>query len=151
MALSLTRVTDKGIAINTAFAAIGAAGKTAMPRARANSEPAAWELYVAQHLSRLADARKKRAMEHAAKVGVIPNVEKNPLPPGTHALVYAGDVVEITCGVNAPRRILDVDAFVEALAAKGVNRVLLETLRAEHTYATRAPHTFAANLVADAT
>jgi hypothetical protein len=145
--LDTAQANAKTEAFNTAFAAIGVDGDTKMPRAKLNTESTAWNYFVAAHLLRIAEARKKKAQAAAVKAGVLFDAEKNPRPVGTHALVYAGGVVEIVVDVTTPATKLDAPALFDALAAAGVKRALIDKLAARHTHENRAPHKFTSSLV----
>jgi hypothetical protein len=148
MPLDATRAVSKTEAINEAFSQIGtAAGNgTRMPPSKRNTEPLAWEYFVAAHLNRLAEARKARAIKAAVAAGVMFDPEKQQLPVGSHSLVYAGDVVEIACSVSSPTVRLDGAALVTDLVEAGVKPALLKRLVARHTRENRAPHKFVGTL-----
>jgi hypothetical protein len=145
MPLDAARANAKTEALNTAFASIGKAGDTVMPRSKGNLEPLAWEYLVASHLKRLAEARKKKAHGEAVKAGVIFDHEKQPAPIGTKALVYAGEVVEIAVNVTTPTTNLDLPAFTEELQ-KYMDQKVINRLLNKHTHENRAPHEFVATL-----
>lgn len=135
-------------AINNSFAAIGVKAEgTKMPRSKGNLEPLAWDVFLGKHLKRMADAREKKAVAAAVKAGVMFDPEKQPMVEGTNALIYAGEVVEISVGVTTAATRFDADAFVDALEKAGVPRKTLDRLRAAHTHANRCPHSFKATLV----
>lgn len=134
-------------AITDAFADIGVSIETSMPRSRGNKEPLAWEFLVARELKRLADARDKKAVREAVKAGVMFDPEKQPLVTGASAVVYAGDVVQISVDVGTPQARVDTVELVADLIAAGVNRAMLTRLVAKHTHESRAPHRFSGSLV----
>jgi hypothetical protein len=134
-------------AINAAFAAIGTGTLTKMPPSKSNTEPLAWEYHVAGHLLRIAEARKKLAIKAAVKAGIMFDPEKQPLAVGTTALVYAGDVVEISVAVTTPQSRLDAPALLEDIEKAGVPRKVLDRLVAKHTTENRAPHKFTSSLI----
>lgn len=133
-------------AINAAFADIGVAGATAMPKSRKNTEATAWNYHVAAHLVRIAEARKKKALAAAVKLGVMFDHTKAPMPVGTEALVYAGDVVEIAVSVSTPSERLDATALGVALVKAGVKLALVEKLFRQCTNTNGAPHKFTSTL-----
>lgn len=145
--LDVTRANAKTQAFNTAFAEIGSSAVTAMPRSKSNREPIAWELLVSKHLKRLADAREKKAVKEAVKAGVIFDPEKQPLPVGSNAMIYAGDVVEISCEVGTPQVRLDLQGLLPDLEKAGIKPPVLLKLITKHTHDNRAPHKFSATLV----
>jgi hypothetical protein len=149
MPLDAARANTKTGAINDAFAAIGtAAGNgTSMPRSKKNTEPVAWEYHCASHLARIAEARKAKAIAAAVKAGVMFDPAKQPLPVGSNALVYAGEVVEIACTVGTAATRLDAAAFADDLEKAGVKRALIDRLALKHTIENRAPHKFTSSLV----
>lgn len=134
-------------ALNTAFAEIGNVGATVMPKARKNLEPIAWELYVATHLLRIAEARKKKAAERAIRAGVIFDHEKEPLEEGTNSLIYAGELVEIAVQVGTPQTRVDPVGLGAAMEKSGISAKVVARLVAANTVATRAPHKFQATLI----
>jgi hypothetical protein len=145
--LDTLRANARTAAINEAFAAIGAAGDTKMPRAKGNTEPLAWEYHVSAHLLRIAEARKKKAQLAAVKAGVMFDPEKDPRAVGTHAVVYAGELVEIVVDVTTAQSRLDAVALFDDLVFAGVKRALIDRLVARHTHENRAPHKFTSSLV----
>lgn len=146
--LDVTRANAKTEAFNVAFGEIGSSIATAMPRSKSgNREPFAWELLVSKHLKRLADAREKKAVKEAVKAGVIFDPEKQPLPVGSNAMVYAGDVVEISCEVGTPQTRLDLEGLLPDLEKAGIKPPVLLKLITKHTHNNRAPHKFSATLV----
>lgn len=147
MPLDAAHSIAKTDALNTAFAAIGTSADTAIPRSKRNQEPLAWEYHVASHLLRRAEARKSAAVKAAVKAGVIFDHEKAPMPEGTNALVYAGDVVEISVAVTTPATRLDAPALFDDLEKSGVKRTLIDRLAGKHTHENRAPHKFTSTLV----
>lgn len=146
MPLDATRANAKTEALNDAFANIGKSGDTKMPRSKKNTEPTAWEVFVAQHLSRIAEARKKKAIAVAVKAGVMIDHEAEPLAIGSRSLIYAGDVVEISCSVTTPTTRLDVKEFTADLEKAGVKLPLINRLLNKHTHENRAPHKFVSTL-----
>ena len=146
MPLDAAKATAKINAIIQAFDAIGVVEPTRQPRSRRNNEPVAWEFYVATHLAKLAEARKRQAIAAAVAAGVLFDHEKEPMAVGTERDVYAGDVVQIALVVSNPSRKLDVPGFVDALEKAGVKRKLLLETAEQHTTDSRAPHRFTASL-----
>jgi hypothetical protein len=144
--LDTARANAKTQAINVAFAKIGDDGDTKMPRAKLNTEPVAWEYHVAGHLFRIADARKKKAQAAAVKAGVIFDHEKNPLVVGTAALVYAGEVVEISVSVTTPTTRLDPVELGVAMVKAGLALKVVEGLLRRCTHENRASHKFTSTL-----
>jgi hypothetical protein len=145
--LDLTRANAKTATLNTAFAAIGVDGDTKMPRAKGNNEPIAWEYHVASHLSRIAEARKKKAQAAAVKAGVMFDPEKQPLAVGANALVFAGEVVEISVSVSTPTTKLELPELLDDLEKAGLKRPVINRLVVKHTKDNRAPHKFTSSLV----
>jgi hypothetical protein len=143
MPLTAAKANDLTEALNVAFAAIG----DTMPRSKGNLEPLAVEYHVASHLARIADARKKKAQSAAVKAGIMFDPEKQPMPVGSNALVYAGEVVEIAVSVTTPASRLDQPAFVADLEKSGVKLPLINRLLNKYTVENRAPHKFVSSLV----
>jgi hypothetical protein len=144
MPLDIAKANSKTAALNEAFAEIGIAGGTKMPPSKLNTEPVAWEYFVASLLARFADARKTAATKAAIKAGLMFDHAKEPRPTGTNALIYAGDVVEITVAVTTATSRLDADGFFDAVEKAGVKRSVLDRLVAAHTTENRPPHKFTA-------
>ena len=69
---------------------------TQMPRsANKNTEPLAWDVFVAKLLEKIAKARVSKAVKAAIAAGVMFDHEDEPCPVGTNKVVYDGDVVRI--------------------------------------------------------
>ena len=148
MPIVTSKADAKTAAIVKAFEAIGVVEPTRQPRSRRNNEPVAWEFYVATHLAKLAEARKRQAQAAAIVSGVIFDHEKEPMPEGTNGrVVYSGDVVEIELTVSNPSKRFDAAGFINALEKAGVKRKLLNELAEQHTADSRAPHKFSASLI----
>jgi hypothetical protein len=146
--LTATKANALTQAISDAFAAIGVAGDTRMPRSSANREPVAWEYHVASHLVRVAEARKSLAVREAIAAEVMFDPAKQPMAVGTsNALIYAGDVVEIAVSVTTALTRVNVDAFIAGLIKAKVSPALCERLRGQCTVANRAPHKFSSGFV----
>lgn len=146
--LDATRANAKTQAVNTAFADIGHAPATAMPKTKGNLEHLAWEVFMSKHLKRLADAREKKAVAEAVKAGVMFDPAKQPLPEGSNALVYAGEVIEIACSVGTARARVDTAGlFMELIAKHGVRESLIQKLTDKYSLDTQAPHKFTATLI----
>jgi hypothetical protein len=147
MPLATADAVIKTTRINAAFARIGNGEDTAMPKSRNNMDPIAWELFAAQHLSRIADARKKKAVAAAQDAGIVFDPAKDPRPAGTDAVIYQSDAVRVTVKVATPRESIDHAAWVAGLL---VHRPTLAKLAAAlnktHTVVARAAHTFTASL-----
>lgn len=137
----------KTAAFNAAYAAIGNEGETKMPRAKGNLEPVAWEYHVSCHLFRIAEARKKKAQSVAIAAGVLFDHEKQPLAVGSNALIYAGDLVEISVSVTTPASKLDMPSLIAALEKAGLKRAVIDKAVAKCTTENRAPHKFVSTLV----
>jgi hypothetical protein len=134
--------------INNAFARIGNEEDTAIPKTRNNMDPIAWELFIAQHLCRIADARKKRAVKAAEDAGIVFDPATEPRPAGTTALIYQSDSVLVTLKVATPVKSIDHVAWVAALLGHRPRlAALAAVLDRDHTVYARAAHTFAASLV----
>lgn len=135
-------------AINTAFAGIGHAGNTTMPRSKGNFEPLAWEFHVARGLKSAAETRFNKAHKACVANGMIFDHKKQPLPEGHHAVLYAGDVVELSVDVGTAGERFDAVGFREELEQKGVDPKLLAKLTLKYTLTNAAPHSFKSELVA---
>jgi hypothetical protein len=152
MALS-SRVKNKLIdAINLSFASIGHTPGMKMPKSERNDEPAAWELFVAQHVLSLANKRKDNAEKDAIDAGVILDKEKNPKPEGTREVIYNGDVVSIAVEVRKAATRVSVNVLCDYLAGKGVSQKLLMEAMKVATDKSKAAHVFTTMLItSDAT
>jgi hypothetical protein len=147
MALS-SRVKNKLIdGINLAFASIGHTAGMKMPKSERNDEPAAWELFVAQHVLSLANKRKDNAEKDAIAAGVIIDKEKNPKPEGTREVIYNGDVVSIALEVRTAATRVSVNVLCDYLSEKGVSQKLLMEAMAFATDKSRAAHVFTTMLI----
>lgn len=151
MPLDSTRANAKTESINGAFAEIGHSGTTVMPRRPSNKdnlEPIAWEVFMSKHLKRLADAREKKAVVAAVKAGVMFDHTRQPLAEGTNALVYAGDIIEISCSVTTPGTKLDtVSLFNELETKHGVKVGVIAKLTEKFTSYNACPHKFVATII----
>lgn len=145
--LDAAQANAKTEAFNKAFASIGGEGDTKMPRCKRNTEPVAWEYHVAAHLLRIAEARKTAAVKAAVRLGVMFDAAEQPMVEGTHALVYAGDVVEISVAVTTAATRLDPVELGVALVKAGLPVQAVEKLFRRCTHANRAPHKFTSTLI----
>lgn len=138
--------------MNTCFATIGVNNGTKMPKSGNNREPVAWELWVAHHLTSLANKRKANAEDAAIKAGVIFDKEKNPKPPGTKEATFSGEVVTVSVEVRKPTTRVNVDKLLAFLAAtKKVSRSTLDAAVEHATETNRAAHVFDTMLITDDT
>ena len=148
--LDATRANVITAAINAEFALIGYTGDAKLPRTTRsdvkNTEPVAWEVLVSKHLERIAKARTAKAVKAAVKAGVMFDPETDPRVPGTEALVYAGEIVEIAVSVTTPATRLDADELQAALVRAGMKLPLVELLFKRCTHDNRAPHKFTSSL-----
>jgi hypothetical protein len=148
MTLTSAAAVVKTTRINLAFARIGNEEDTAMPKSRNNMDPIAWELFIAQHLCRIGDARKKKAVQAAQDAGIIFDPAKDPRPAGTDAMIYQSDAVRVMLKVATPASSIDHVAWVAGLLTqKPMLAKLAAVLTKNHTQTARAAHTFAASLV----
>jgi hypothetical protein len=142
MSLS-SRVTNRIVdTINTTFASLGHANGQRMPKSTDNREPAAWELYVAKHVLRLAEKRKEAAEAAAVMAGVINDKDNAPLPSGTRQMIYNGQVVDVMVEVRNASERVDVTKVVAHLAAAGVKQTLLDEAVKQATRTTKPAHVF---------
>jgi hypothetical protein len=147
MPLDAAEAVIKTTRINLAFARIGNEEDTMIPKTRNNMSPIAWELFISQHLCRIGDARKKRAVKAAEDAGIVFDPAKDPRPAGTNAVIYQSDSVLVTLKVATPRESIDHVAWVaELLRHKPTLAKLCAVLTKNHTVFARAAHTFAASL-----
>jgi hypothetical protein len=147
MTLTALKATQKTAAITEAFMAVGVTGETRMPRSGSNHEPVAWEYFVALHLARLAEARKKKAHATALANGMVFDHETEPKPSGTHEVLHAGEIVEIAVKVSNASEHLDIEAFIAELEDVGVDPELIDNARSLHTKPGKPAHKFNASLI----
>jgi hypothetical protein len=131
--------------INKAFDNIGKTNGTSMPESARNMDWMAYELHVAMHLSRMADARKAAAMKQAINVGLIPNYKEQPKTPGTQATTYSG-LVNVQMVVRNGRSITDTDKLIQELVDNGVDSGLVLKLFDKHTKMSAPSHIFTTTL-----
>lgn len=132
--------------LNKAFDNIGKTNGTSMPESERNMDGLAYELHVAMHLARMAEARKTAAMKQAVNVGIIPNYKEQPSTPGTQATVYDGGVVNVQMVVRNGRNIVDTDKLIQALVDSGVDSSLVLRLVEKHTKMSAPSHIFTTTL-----
>jgi hypothetical protein len=148
MPLDAARSVTKTEALTDAFAAIGHAAGTLMPRSvNKTTEPLAWKVFVAKLLVKRAAAREKLAIKEAINGGVMFDHTEDRRPIGTNTVVYDGDVVRIDLQVGTPGTKLDVDALIPALVKAGLRLDRVNELVNKHTIENAAPHMFTASLV----
>jgi hypothetical protein len=147
MPLDAADAVVKTTRINLAFARIGNEEDTMIPKTRNDMSRIAWELFIAQHLCRIGDARKKRAVKAAEDAGIIFDPAVTWSPAGTNAVIYQSDSVLVTLAVATPRESVDHVAWVAALLVHRPRlAALCAVLTKNHTTLARAAHTFAASL-----
>lgn len=144
MPLDAARTTTQ--AITEAFDAIGRDAPTSMPRSKRKLDPVAFEYHASSQLSRLAEARKRKAEAAAVKAGVLFDPSIEPRPIGTVELVYAGDVVEIGVSVGTPGTRLDVQGVIRDLEKAGLKLPKINAIINGNTIENRAPHKFTSSL-----
>jgi hypothetical protein len=128
MPLDVAAANTRTQAINEAFPAIGTIGATRMPANGNNREPVAWEYHLASHLLRIAETRRKRAHAATVKNAVMFDHEKAPMAVGTNALVWVGNIVEISVLVAAPIVTVDHAGLVADLLKTRVDLKLIKRL-----------------------
>jgi hypothetical protein len=116
-------------------------------RAISAKDTCALTYHIAAQAKRTATADKDKATREAIKLGVLFDHERNPREPGTECVVYRGAAVTISLKVGQPGDALDVESFLESLAAY-LKPGVIKRLVARHRSATAAPHTFSSSLVA---
>lgn len=149
MPLDAARSVTKTEALTDAFASIGHAAGTLMPRsANKATEPLAWEVFAAKLLEKAAAARTTRAIKAAVKGGVMFDHKEDPRPIGTNTVIYDGDVIRIDLEVGTPGTRLDIDALIPALVKAGLRLDRVNELVNRWTIENAAPHKFTASIVA---
>jgi hypothetical protein len=139
------KIVDK---INTTFYKLGYANGMQMPPSDSNTEPAAWKMWVAYHLARIADKYKDSAEWEAAQAGIIPDKEKNPQMPGNYGIIYSGDNVSISLEVRKSSERIDARKLIDILLAAGIDKdVLNNAVRAATKPSGRGAHMFVPNLI----
>jgi len=139
------KITD---GLNTRFSDIGTKTNTCPPSTK-NTEPAAWEFFVAAHLHSLASGRLREARSKAVRLGVIFDHEKHPRTQQDSGVVYRGDNIVITLTVKAPTVTVDVDDLCAFLISQGVDETLIQIALKESRKERRAAHEFRASLLTE--
>ena len=134
--------------LNTKFSDIGTKSNTCPPSTK-NTEPAAWEFFVAAHLNSLATGRLKEARASAVRAGVIFDHDKHPRTPQDTGVIYRGDNVVVTLTVKMPTITTDVDELCAYLIDKGVSVKLVADAVAHAKKERRAAHEFRASLLTE--
>ena len=137
-------------AISVAFDKVGAVNGTAMPKSGNNLDPIAYELYVAQTLKRLCDARLESAKDRSIAAGVMFDTNVTRLPAGTVRTVYAGDIVQVGVTTKKPSTTFDrkrAETILCALFPKNADKV--KEVFEECSKETAVPHTFSASLITE--
>lgn len=148
--MSLTSVQAAKIinAINNAFDKIGHYNGHSMPPSTKNTDPVAWELFVAQHLTKVAEGRRKKAHASAIASGVIFDHTENPRAPGDYA-IYECDILSFQCNVKNPASVVDPKKLQAELIKAGVDAMLIQKCVASATTQRAAPHTFTGALITE--
>lgn len=141
MTLSSTQAAAKINAMNVAFDKIGHHNGHSMPQSNNNRDPIAWELFVAQHLYKIADGRRKNAHAAAVTNGVLFDHTSNPRTPGDYS-VYDGDILTFQCNVKNPASTVDAKKLQSELIKAGVDAMIVQKCVAAATVERAAPHTF---------
>ena len=136
-------------AVNTCFAKIGTTNGSKMPPSSRNDESIAYELWVAHHLTSLANKRKVAAEALAAREGIINDKERDPRPAGTKEVIYNGDVVSVQLEVRQPATRVDAEKLLDFLTTKGVNLKWLQEARQHASTEMRPAHVFSTMLITD--
>jgi hypothetical protein len=146
MPLDSARAASRTAAVADAFAEIGRANGTAMPRAKGAQERVAYEYWVSSQLAQAAELRRERAKRAAIAAGVLPDYVTAPLAIGTMEVVYAGTLVTIGVKVFSQADKINTPGLVADLAAAGVPKAVLKKLLKRHTRSFAGAHVFAASL-----
>ena len=150
MSLSSRTINKLIDTINTTFTSLGHANGMRMPKSTDNREPAAWELFVARHVLRLAEKRKDAAETAAVMAGVIPDKDKSPLPPGTRQIYFRGEVVDVQVEVRNASERVNVDVMIQHLiTVGGVKPEVVEKAKIAATKTTKPAHVFTPMLAAN--
>ena len=116
-------------------------------RAISVKDTCALTYHLAAVQKRTATADKDKATREAIRLGVLFDHEKHPKPAGYEGVVYRGSAVTISLKVGQPGDALDVESFLESLAAY-LKPAVIRRLVARHRSSTASPHTFTSSLVA---
>lgn len=133
----MTDLLLKQAALDKAFQKIGTTNGTGPLESRDNRSSIAYELYVADKLASLADARKKKAKEAAQEAGILG--DKSTFVPGTAVQVYDNEYLEIVAKTSNPASRIDKTALEnELVKALGRNKAtdLLSKVTKENAAAT---------------
>ena len=114
-------------------------------RAVSAKDTCALTYHLAAVQKRTATADKDKATREAIRLGVLFDHEKHPREPGTECVVYRGSAVTISLKVGNPGDALDVESFLDDLAAY-LKPAVIRRLVARHRSATAAPHSFVSTL-----
>jgi len=133
-------------ALNVAFNKLGYTNGHNMPQTTKNTDAIAWELFIAQHIARIAEARKDEAHKEAVKAGVLFDHKSNPKDMGTHS-IYTGDIVSYICKVNSPPSRLDTKMLRSELLKAGVSQEVVNKCYARSTKELAGAHSFVGTLV----
>jgi hypothetical protein len=135
-------------AIFVAFDKIGKHNGTAMPHSDKNTDAVAYELYVAQCLKRLCDARLKAATEQSISAGVMFDTSVKRLDAGASQTVYFGSVVQV--GVTTKNASTTFDRKSAENNLKSLypqHEAVISQVFNKATKWSAVPHTFTASLV----
>lgn len=132
--------------LNTTFSGIG---KQMPVKSDDNRESYAYEYFVASHLYKLAEGRRKKSQKDAISANIIPDTdeEENRRPPGTVETVYNGDLVTVMLSVSKPRTVVDVKALAAYLVDHKVRQSLIDEAIEHASKEAKAGHQFTAALV----
>ena len=134
-------------AINNAFDKIGHSNGHTMPTTQSNRDPIAWEFFVAQYLTKLAEVRKDKAQRACVASGVLFDHKVSPRPVGTH-IVFEGELLTYVRIVKNPSSRVDVPRLKSALMKQGVKEDIIDKAISASKTLQAAPHTFAGSLSA---
>jgi hypothetical protein len=133
--------------INTAFSNIGKSNGTRLPTSSNNRDPIAWDLFVAQHVTSLANKRKEAAERAAVRAGVINDKEKDPRPAGTKDMIYSGEQMAVLLSVNTAAERINAAKVYDYLLDHGVDADLLNKAMLQATTHARPPHVYSAYIL----
>ena len=133
--------------INVSFDNIGVLKPTTLPQG-SNLDAFLYEMFVADYLNSRAAKRRKDARTAAIKARLVPDLERNPMSPGTDADLASGEHVRVRLVVNGKGQKTDWQGVVEDLLYKhGVKPELVDRLITEHTKEERGQHIMTTSLI----
>lgn len=127
--------------VNTDFDAIGS--KAPCDRS-SNQGPVAGEYFIASHLYKRAEARRKQAEKRAVQAGVLIDKEKDPRPPGTSEVLYNDSFMNISLQVSNAVVEVDTGLLIQELRRLRVSQAKIDEALEAAKKERRPQHRFTA-------